>query len=273
MKKIAILLALALALSCCLLMLAACGGEEDASSAETTSGESSSAGTSSKEESSAATSSEATSPAEETSSVSEESSQPVETSDPETSDPETSDPEPSGGDAVESKELTGDPVGDNLALGATVISGADVNTAASQYNANLTDGKAHGELTYDGEWFAYWYNTSDADVESKSNCPGGVAKPVVDLGEVMAIKAARINVFLGNISGIQNPKEIVFSFSEDGENWTDFGTATYPVPTVEDSTVGWVGFEMSKAVDARYVRVSMTVTGSCWTFINEIEVY
>ena len=272
MKKIAILLALALALSCCLLLLAACGDSEEASSpADTSSAATSSEGTSSaatsseKEESSSAVSSE-----EATSSEEEPSSEDPEESGE--SEPETSEEEPATGGTVESTELTGTPSGDNLALGATV-SGADVNTIASQYNAALTDGKAADAISYDGEWFAYWYNTQDADVDSKSNCPGGVAKPTVDLGEVTAIKAARINVFLGNISGIQSPTKFVFEYSEDGQNWTEFGSATYPVLTVEDSTVGWVGFEMSKAVDARYVRVSMTVSGACWTFINEIEVY
>lgn len=273
MKKIAILLALALALSCCLLMLAACGDSEETSSPADTS----SAATSSESTSSAATSSEKEESSVDASSEEEISSEEETSSeDPEESgesEPETSDEEPSTGGTVESTELTGTPSGDNLALGAAVVSGADVNTIASQYNASLTDGKAADAISYDGEWFAYWYNLDDADVESKTNCPGGVAKPTVDLGEVTAIKAARINVFLGNISGIQGPTKIVFEYSEDGQSWTEFGSATYPVLTVEDSTVGWVGFEMSKAVDARYVRVSMTVSGTCWTFINEIEVY
>lgn len=269
MKKVSLLLAVLLVLTCCL--LAACGGDEDTASTETSSTDVSSAASSAEETSSKEESS--SEPSVEASSAEEESSESEETSEPEESEPETSEEEPTTGGTVESKELTDKPSGDNLALGATVVSGADVNTPAPQYNANLTDGKALEEISYDGEWFAYWYNTQDADVESKSNCPGGVAKPTVDLGEVTAIKAARINVFLGNISGIQSPTKIVFEFSEDGQSWTEFGSATYPVLTVEDTTVGWVGFEMSKAVDARYVRVSLTVTGACWTFINEIEVY
>ena len=276
MKKIAILLALALALSCCLLMLAACGEEEtpadESSSAAPSSEPSSTPSAESSEEETTSEPEETSEPEASEPETSEPEDSEPETSEPETSEPETSEPEPSGG-APESAELAGTPSGDNLALGATVVSGADVNTPAPQYNASLTDGKAAGEISYDGEWFAYWYNTQDVDVESKSNCPGGVAKPTVDLGEVMEIKAARVNVFLGNISGIQGPTKIVFEFSEDGQNWTEFGSKTYPVLTTEDTTVGWVGFEMSEAVDARYVRVSLTVTGACWTFINEIEVY
>ena len=262
MKKFTLLLAALIVLSCCL--LAACGDGDDAqtSSTATSSKAASSEASSaeeSKAESSAAVSSEEASSGEET------------TSEPETSEPETSGEEPSNNEPVESTELTGDPTGTNLALGATVT-GADVQTASPQYNANLTDGKASSSLSYDGEWFAYWYNLSATDM-SITNTNDGVAQPVVDLGEVMEIKAARINAFLCNSSGIQSPTEFVFEFSVDGETWTNFGSKTYPILTEVDSTVGWVGFELNEAAEARYVRISMTTTGACWTFVNEIEVY
>lgn len=263
MKKISILLALVLALSCCLFTLAACGDSEEASSpADTSSAETSSAATSSeKEESSVAASSE-----EAESSEPEESSVPEETSEPD----ETSEEEPSAGydgDVIENKD------GKNLALGKS-YTGADASTHpdVAKYCANLTDGEKATDLATDeGVWFAYYY--SDAADADKVNAPGQVGTFVLDLEAVYAVSSVKINAFIGNNWGILPPKSIKVEYSADGSSYSTLGTKSFTTPEENNVTiVELVEFAGDAPVAAQYIRVTVELQG-IFAFFNEIEVY
>lgn len=256
MKKLSFVLALVLALSCCL--LASCGGNEEESSAVTSSADASSA-TSSAAASSEEASSEAAS--------SEEASSEAASSEETSSEAESSEESVPTAEATEGVE----PGDTNLALGAT-LTGADVWPDDPRYSASLNDGNAADALDYNDTWFGYWYNAGDADVESKTNAPGKLGTIVIDLGEVKEISAVRINAFLGNTSGILSPAGFVFEYSEDGENYVKFGEKTLESPAEGDTTVAWVGYTLATPANAQYVRVTVLINGT-WTFVNEVEVY
>ena len=258
MKKLSLLLALLMVVSC--FVLASCGDEETTSEPATSTATSSAAA----DESTPATE-ESTPATEESTPATEESTPATEESTPdaETSEPETEEPAPT----VESTEGV-TPSGDNLALDAT-LSGVDVNVVSPQYNACLNDGVASPTISYDGQWFGFYENGDP----SKSNAPGRLAVIVIDLGEAKEIIAARINTFLGNTSGIANPTGFTFEFSVDGENYTIFGEKALERVS-EGSTVDWVGFTMTEAVSAQYVRITMNMGEvNAWCFVNEVEVY
>lgn len=271
MKKITLLLALVLALSCCLLMLASCS--EDGNDTSSAAGTSSTAAASSEE---AASSKEASSTAAASSEEATSSEEPEESSEEpeESSEPETSEEEPAAGGTAESTEGV-EPSGRNLAEGKTLTGADAVDASIGNYPGNLTDGVclAEGEtFAISTDWLGYYYNADAIDIESKTNAPGGVAQPTLNFGETTEIKAARIHVFLGNFAGIVAPEEITFEYSEDGVNWVSFGTKTFSQAEANDTTVEWVGFTLTEPVSVQYVRVSLK-RGGTWTFVDEFEVY
>lgn len=264
MKKVSLLLAVLLVLTCGL--LAACGGDEETSSTET-----SSASTSSTAASSEATSSEASSAVEESSVADESSVEETSSVQEESSEPEESSEEPSAGYDGPVEE---NPNGENLALNKS-YTGANPSTHAdvSKYNAKLTDGNAKDALSYDGEWFAFYYN-KDA-VGDVVNAPDQVGTIVLDLEKVYAISDVKINAYLGNIGdGILPPKSIKVEYSADGTNYSSMGEQSFEKPddAAKDKTVKWVEFNADEAAAAQYIRITVTMQGT-FVFINEIEVH
>ena len=270
MKKLSVLLALLLVLTC--VALAACGGEEGTSSAASdASSASSDAGSSAPSEASSAVSSEASSVASSAASSADESSAASSEASSEASSDTSSAPAAQTAASTEGVE----PSGTNLAAGLKLAGADPVDASLGNYPGNLTDGvflEEGGTFTFNTNWLGYWYNFKDAAVETKTNAPGGVAAPIVDLGKATEIRAARIHVMLGNTSGIVAPSEIKFSYSEDGTNWVDFGAKTFAKPAENDKTFDWIGFTLAEPVTAQYVRVSMKCTDT-WTFVDELEVY
>lgn len=262
MKKLSVLLALLLMLTC--VALAACGGEEETSSAASVASSASS-------ETSSAASSEASSVASSAASSADESSAASSEASSEASSDTSSAPAAQTAESTEGVE----PSGTNLASGLKLAGADPVDAALGNYPGNLTDGvflAEGGTFTFSTDWLGYWYNFKDAAVETKTNAPGGVATPIVDLGKATEIRAARIHVMLGNTSGIAAPSEIKFSYSEDGTNWVDFGAKTFEKPAENDKTFDWVGFTLAEPATAQYVRVSLKCTDT-WTFVDELEVY
>ena len=259
MKKIAILLALALALSCCLLMLAACGDSEEASSPADSSAATSSAATSSeKEASSAATSSE-----KEESSAPEESSEPEESSAPELN-----------------PDATENPDHENLALGKPYTKsqlyqqgGADVNWAWSDDapvaypdtdDAELTDGLLPAEdASYSAEeWIGFHQNCPDY-------IAAGYAQFTVDLEEIYLLSELSVYVATGfnAEAGVGVPATVEFWVSEDGENFTLVGSPAI----VDDPSVSCIPLTLECNVTGQYVQVRLTRGG--WIFVSEFEAY
>lgn len=262
MKKLAVLLAIAMALSCCLLMLAACGDSEDTSSA-------------------AETSSDAASSNEETSG--EESSAASDASFEETSDAvsdETTEESPAGSEPDDGN----DPENGNLALGKSYTKsqlfqqGETVNddgtkawgwldTAPVSYpdsgDKELTDGKlAANDSGYgDEEWMGF-----------HSGCPdyttNGYSYFTVDLGD--SCDLTKLVVYVGTSKlggGIGVPATVDFLVSEDGEKFTSVGSVT----PADDPNNSVLAVEQACSVTARYVQVRMTAAN--WMFVCEFEAY
>ena len=271
MKKLAILLALVMALSCCLLMLAACGDSDDASSPAGTSsaatssdkGTSSAATSSEKAESSAASKAESS---EETTSSEEsaESSEPVE---------ESSEPE-------KNPDAKPNPDNKNLALDKPYVKsmlhqqgGADVNwawddnapiTYPDTDDAELTDGEFPPEdASYDNAAFM-GFAAGSKDYESN----GGYSYLTIDLGEIYEL--SRLVAYVGTSklgAGLNVPGGVEFLVSEDGETFTSVGKI---VPQ-DDASVPYIAVEQTCDVTAQFVQIRLT--GSGWMHICEAEVY
>ncbi len=249
MKKLSLVLALVLVLTCG--VLAACGDETETSSTPAT--ESSEAVTESSE--AATESSEA---ATESSEAATESSEPEDVSEPED---ETPNVEP------------GDPItteGTNVALNKSyTISGTGVGRDI--YTANLTDGQANNAMAYDGSWFAFYCNGTDNSI---LNAPDKQGYVIIDLGSEQNINAIRINLANNTGAGICSPEKVFVSFSNDGESFERAGKMPLYIASAEDTThdgkVYWSELEVEGT--ARYVKIDITLLGT-FVFLNEIEVY
>ncbi len=250
MKKLSLVLALILVLTCG--VLAACNDEgaesSVAESVEESTATSTEESTATSTEESTATSTEestATSTEESSEAVSEEeSSEVVEESIPEAEKPEIS--------------------GDNIAEGKSyTISGC--GKGYDNYTANLTDGSASAVMAYDNTWFAFYCNDgAAADIVSAPNKVGYV---IIDLGEATDVSAVRINCINVSGSGIVAPASIKVSLSTDGTTFTN--TVSMPIDTA-DGAAYWS--EGAIEGNAQYVKVEVTLTGT-FAFLNEIEVY
>lgn len=258
MKKVSLLLAVLLVLTCCL--LAACGGDEDTPSTETSSTATSSEATSSEE----TTSEAASSVAEESSDDEEPSTQPEDSSEP----VEESSEEPStsyDGEVIENAR------GDNLALNKS-YTGADPSTrdGVKHYNAKLTDGVALDTISYnEGDWFAFYYNADATGTDI--NAPDQVGTFVIDLENVYEVSLVKINTFVGNASGILPPKSIKVECSADGTNYSTLEEKSFDKPD-EGSVIEFLAFSGETWLPAQYIRVTVELQG-IFAFINEVEVY
>ena len=264
MKKLSLMLALVLVLTCGI--LAACGGETETSSTPATessvaSTESSEAATESSEaatESSVAAT-ESSEAATESSEAATESSEPEEVSEPE----EDTTPNVEPGDAITTE-------GTNVALNKSyTISGTGVGRDI--YTANLTDGQANNVMAYDGTWFAFYCNGTDNSI---LNAPDKQGYVIIDLGAEKDINAIRINFANNTGAGICSPEKVTVSFSNDGTTFEKAGRMPLYIATAEDTThdnkVYWSELEVEGT--ARYVKVDITLIGT-FVFLNEIEGY
>ena len=251
MKKLSLLLALLLVVSC--FVLASCGEEEESSVTETSSTATSSA--ESKEESKAE-SSEAASSEEESSE--EESKEPEYTKNP---------------DALATE-------GNNVAAGKTYeiseqfrAGGADVGwgwdeNAPISYpdnNYELTDGYVPtGDDKYSADcWMALTQNTP-------SQTERGYGYIKIDLGEIYEISSVSLACLKDSGTGIACPRNVEIMISEDGENWysatnLDF---TSELDGMDDLTVHNISAEVD--VTARYVEIRLISYG--WVFMGELEI-
>ena len=274
MKKIAILLAFVLALSCCLFTLAACGDGEEASSpadsAEATSSAdtSSAAASSEKEETSAAVSSE-----EAESSAPEESSEEVESSAPEeSSEPETN------------PDATENPDHKNLAAGKSYVTsllyrqgGADAGWGYSETvditypdtdGVELTDGVfPAADAAYTDDPFM-GFSRGGESLTTPDYRENGYSYVTVNLGEVYVLSQLVLYVGTSKLDyGISVPATVEFLVSDDGENFTSVGTV---VPT-DDTETSFTAVTLDCNATGQYVQVRFTSSG--WMFLCEFEAY
>ena len=265
MKKLSLMLALVLVLTC---VLVACGDETETSSTPATESsvaatESSEAATESSEaateSSEAATEESSEAATEESSEAATESSEPEEVSEPE----EDTTPNVEPGDPITTE-------GTNVALNKSyTISGTGVGRDI--YTAPLTDGQANSVMAYDGTWFAFYCNGTDTSI---LNAPDKQGYVIIDLGAEKDINAIRINFANNTGAGICSPEKVTVSFSNDGTTFEKAGRMPLYIASADDTThdnkVYWSELEVEGT--ARYVKVDITPIGT-FVFLNEIEVY
>ena len=153
----------------------------------------------------------------------------------------------------------------NVALGKDyTISGC--GKPFGQYTASLTDGAAQAKLTYDGNWFTFYCNGTNASV---INAPDHLGYVIIDLEGLYDITSVKANCYDNKgSSGINGPEAINVYLSADGENWSDATAAT--IPTLESAS----NFTAEATVTgkARFVKFEMKIVGT-FGFVNEVEVY
>ncbi|MBE6691951.1 MAG: hypothetical protein E7586_01290 [Ruminococcaceae bacterium] len=130
------------------------------------------------------------------------------------------------------------------------------------YTANLTDGVAAGELTYDDSWFAFYYRTG-------GNTSNGVGTLVYDLGAVKGVHSLMVNAFVGNDSGIVAPTRITAYIGQSADGpFTKMGDFTFGTAY---NNVAWASLE--KTANGRYVKIEVQGSDTDpFVFINEVMV-
>ncbi len=141
----------------------------------------------------------------------------------------------------------------------------------NKYTADLTDGKAEEKITFDNNWFGFYCNTDPSGAENpNTNAPGKVGTLVYNLSDNCTINKVRVHVALCNTSGIQSPKKITVSISEDGTNYTEFASKSYEIPEKDATDTAWEEFTGAARV-GRYVKVTVELH-TVFAFLNEVEV-
>jgi len=154
---------------------------------------------------------------------------------------------------------------DGIAIGADyVISGN--GKGYGSYTANLTDGVATTELTYNNNWFAFYYNSGAAS--SVVNAPNGIGSVTIDLGKFYELSEVKINMINDSGAGIKAPKAINVYISNDGNNFSKASS----VETIGITEKASYLCNASLDVVARYVKVEFELA-STFAFLNEIKVF
>ncbi|MBR6563526.1 MAG: discoidin domain-containing protein [Clostridia bacterium] len=243
MKKLSLILALMLVLSCAL--FAACGGDEESSAADSSAASSEAA--SSDVESSEA-SSEAASSDVESSEVSDDSSAP----------------------ALDA--------GDNIASGKAYTTSELFRQDDSwQWNPDSPiaypdeDGKSmtDGILAPEGASYdnAAWAGFHSQGPDYLAN---GYDNITVDLGASSDMVKFAVNIAT-TATGAGGPQTVEIYVSADGENWGD-AVATITALNPADAMTEYLTAELSEAVSGQYVQFRLYTTGY-WMHIAEVEVY
>ena len=152
----------------------------------------------------------------------------------------------------------------NLALGKSYDAKGYQNTdewGTADYTANLTDGNAATELTFDNNWFAFCTSEGTNGI----NAPDGVGAVTIDLGAVSNIAEFRVNALVGDTqqsSGIKGPAKI--------EAYVD-GSLVGELTTDSTATDGAAWYTLEAPAKGQIVKIVVTVDG-LFAFINEIEV-
>lgn len=271
MKKLSLLLALALILGVCA-FAAGCGPATPAASSEEPAPASSEepAPVESSKEEPAPASSEEPAPVE----SSEEEPAPVESSEDEPEPVESSEdtePETSGEQPTDN---------DNLALGKPYtiselfrMGGADAGwgwdpNAPHSYpdegGISLTDGVKEPES--DGYADPVWAGFNTLEPETGAT---GYAFIRVDLGDKKDMKKFTMTVGSQKIgSGVAAPAGFEVWVSDDGENFKQVGTAEF----VDTDQEPFITVTLKKSAKGRYVEFRVLPKGN-WMFVSEVEVF
>ena len=147
----------------------------------------------------------------------------------------------------------------NLALGCSYESDIPASPSYPDDNGNkLTDGVVASTDYKDSNWVGFYYSGSIDNTNI-----------IVDLGEERLISALEIDALNAESVGITYPRYVAFSYSEDGDLWSEpVQVETPSCPAAEE--VHTYSYALDVPVTARYVKVIHSI--DWWTFFTEIRV-
>ena len=139
---------------------------------------------------------------------------------------------------------------ENVALGKPYTTTTESSSSYIDTNGvELTDGGYGNEAAYTASGWSGYLRPNVLGI-------------TVDLGELrVGLTSFRVVAFTQSKDGIEPPKSVTVSVSEDGKNYTPIGTAN----KAENYTV-----TLEEAVSARYIKYDVTAAGA-WCFISEVE--
>lgn len=147
----------------------------------------------------------------------------------------------------------------NYALNKPYTASMPANQSYPDTNGNeLTNGVYAAPSNYaDSGWQGRWsQNDFTYDI-------------VVDLGDTYAVQNFITTYLNSPVLGIYNPLSVSYSVSTDNINFTSIGTVTGSTVTSEASVP--YGLELTNAVNARYIKITVS-SRNVWVFMDEIKV-
>ncbi len=166
----------------------------------------------------------------------------------------------------------------NLVSGKNyTVSGNTAIIEQSKYAESLTNGVASTDVVdIQNKWFAF--NTADnSNAIYNPSADGFEGYVIFDLGAKYDLSKVKIHLCNINEYGVNTPWKLQLSVSDDGRNYTDYGTL-FPVKesdgnvnTYINELAYWTELD-NLNLSGRYVKITVGAVGT-WTFLNEIEVY
>ncbi len=124
------------------------------------------------------------------------------------------------------------------------------------YNCEMTDGVYNIATSYYAGSFCGFNKTTDI---------------IIDLGnDGKNINKFELSYLSVNEAGINIPRTITVSGSNDNKNWMSLGKMT--IPAYKENTVMRASLELNVDVEYRYIKFNVVRTSS-WVFIDEVFVY
>lgn len=175
-----------------------------------------------------------------------------------------------------------DSVGHNLAtdegVDVTVLSTTkgeghtdDPNFVTATYNGLLNDGIV-GIDDLVPQWYGFNKSTDTLPDGAIDDLNGKLCTIYVDLGSAKEFNRARLYYWYNSGYGVGKISAARAYYSDDKENWTEFGDLLFEIPEGAASHVGWADSEVKTAVTARYVKFEYLIEGNAWGMVSEIEV-
>ena len=171
----------------------------------------------------------------------------------------------------------GNAVYNNLLGGKTpVISGSGVGFwdeagGGIKYRANLTDGvMSDGFNWVDNEWFGFYYNSYNPDMESLINAPGGKGTAQFALNGTYSLNGVAAHIWSGDgASGISDPVVSAYVSANNGKSWKPVSVSFNRAPDSE--TAYWAEVDLDGVV-ATDIKLQFDIKGY-FAMVDEIEAY
>ena len=140
---------------------------------------------------------------------------------------------------------------------------------AGQYKGSLTDGEI-GDASFSPVYFAFHKATNVEQGGELNGMTGSLGRIMIDLGEEKQFNEVRLHYYgpLDHNGGIGHCDGMAAFYSDDGENWEDFGDLIYDT----NADCGWGDTGEKDTVSARYVLVKYLYNGGNWGFVSELEI-